>query len=481
MQRNRAVLARPSVTDKPLVSLDDPAMFAGEAMRTALAARDVTLVYRLLYEGGVAQREIARRTGQSQSEVSDILRGRKVRDVTVLERIVDGRGIPRAWMRLAGVAGSEDGAYGEEGTVADPPEEVIAEMFRRHLPGAGCDRRGGRCCGGRVGRVARPGAGAVAVSARLHPCRAGAGLDPSARRDRQHLRRRPGGAQRAAAWAEQLLGVPGAEPVRRALKVAVGERHIEAGWAGFDTGHYHRAVQHFMAALELATEARDAYLQATALHFAGMATVEHGHPDDGLKMIQFSLVKVWDIPRDEQRSVVVSNIGRAAVEAGARADAATALAHLGFLDAADVEVAKSRQMWLPTRADRYGDLDRSAALLALRGGTAGRRGTVCCSVGAPLGGDQPEQSHALQHRVGHHPCPGWGSRRSLVGPPCHHCRAQARLGTGSASGSYCWPTRWRPGPAPTPKTCPEWPTRSPQSKPDPQPEAESSTASQRPP
>jgi hypothetical protein len=42
------------------------------------------------------------------------------------------------------------------------------------------------------------------------------------------------------------------------------------------------------------------------------------------------------------------------------------MAHLGFLDAADVEIAKSRQLWLPTRADRFGDLDRPAALLALR-------------------------------------------------------------------------------------------------------------------
>jgi hypothetical protein len=172
----------------------------------------------------------------------------------------------------------------------------------------------------------------------------------------------------AAAWAERLLGVPGTEPVQRALMVAVAELHIEAGWAGFDAGHYQRAVHHFTTALKLATQAKDAYLQSTALQFAGLATVEHGHPDDGLKMIQFSVVKVWDIPQDEQRAVVVSTIGRAAVEASARSDAATALAHLGHLDAADIEMTKSRQLWSPTRADRYGDLDRTAALLALRRG-----------------------------------------------------------------------------------------------------------------
>jgi transcriptional regulator with XRE-family HTH domain len=94
------------------VVLDDPEAFASKVIRAALAARDVTLLYRLLCQAGVSQREIARRTGQSQSEVSEILHGRTVRDVTVLERIADGLGISRVWMRLAGVAETKDGAYG---------------------------------------------------------------------------------------------------------------------------------------------------------------------------------------------------------------------------------------------------------------------------------------------------------------------------------------------------------------------------------
>ncbi|MGH3871872.1 MAG: helix-turn-helix domain-containing protein [Pseudonocardiaceae bacterium] len=366
--RGAGLPPEPRVAGKPLVSLDDPAMFTGEFMRVALAARDVTCVYRLLYEGGVAQREIARRTGQSQSEVSDILRGRRVRDVTVLERIADGLGVPRAWMRLAGVAGGEDGSYGGQGTVADPPEEVIAEMLRRHLLALGAITAVGAAGVGEL--VELPGPAPVAL-----PCR----LDYVHVRQVRDLTQRLGEAgntdvagpevlSAAAAWAERLLGVPGVEPVRRALLTAVAELHIEAGWAGFDTGRYHRAMGHFSAALQLATEAGDAYLQATALRYAGMATVEHGHPDDGLKMIQFGLVKTWDIPRDEQRAVVVGVSGRAAQEACARVQAAIALAHLGHLDAADVEMAKSRQLWVPTRADRFGDLDRPAAVLALRRG-----------------------------------------------------------------------------------------------------------------
>jgi hypothetical protein len=65
-------------------------------------------------------------------------------------------------------------------------------------------------------------------------------------------------------------------------------------------------------------ETGDAYLQSTTLNYAGMATMEHGHPDDGLKMLQFGLVKAWDIPGDEQRAVVIGVSGRSARETCSR-------------------------------------------------------------------------------------------------------------------------------------------------------------------
>jgi predicted XRE-type DNA-binding protein len=59
----------------------DPAFLHGHDVRAALVARDISVVYRLLRQAGVTQREIASLTGQSQSEVSDIVKGRQVRDV----------------------------------------------------------------------------------------------------------------------------------------------------------------------------------------------------------------------------------------------------------------------------------------------------------------------------------------------------------------------------------------------------------------
>jgi transcriptional regulator with XRE-family HTH domain len=70
-------------------------------MRRALAHRDIATVFRILGKYGMPQRAIARRTGQSQSEVSNICNGRFVMSYDTLVRIADGLGIPRGWMGLA--------------------------------------------------------------------------------------------------------------------------------------------------------------------------------------------------------------------------------------------------------------------------------------------------------------------------------------------------------------------------------------------
>jgi hypothetical protein len=315
----------------------------------------------------VTQREIAERVGQSQSEVSEILQGRKVRNVEVLERIVDGLGVPRAFMRLSG---GGEGAYCGGEVVAEAPE-VVAEMYRRVLLAHGGVAVVGRPVEKLGELLALPNPAPVTLPSRIDwvqvaqvrnmTRRLGKASNPASYTD-------PVVLSAAAAWAEQLLSVSGAEPVMRALRVAVAELHVAAGWAGFDAWRYDWAMHHFGVALELANKTKDAYLQATALAGAGLALREFGYPNDGLKLLQCSVVKSWDVPRDEQRAVMVCETGRAAREACARADAATAMADLGALDAAEREIATARGLWSPTRADPFGDLDRPAALLALRRG-----------------------------------------------------------------------------------------------------------------
>ena len=102
-----------------------PEFLDDDEVGAALAARDIGALYRLLKRLGASQRQIARLTGQSQSEVSAIVGGREVLNVRVLERIADGLGIPRAWMGLS---------YGEKGPdLTSVAEEVSEEVKRRVL------------------------------------------------------------------------------------------------------------------------------------------------------------------------------------------------------------------------------------------------------------------------------------------------------------------------------------------------------------
>src|SRR3954469_7620070 len=59
-------------------------------MRCALAARDISMVYAILQRFGIPQRRIAAATNQVQSEVSEILKGRKIKHYDLLLRIADG-------------------------------------------------------------------------------------------------------------------------------------------------------------------------------------------------------------------------------------------------------------------------------------------------------------------------------------------------------------------------------------------------------
>jgi transcriptional regulator with XRE-family HTH domain len=87
-------------------------LMAREDMRLALARRDIAGVYRILGRNGVPQRRIAAATEQSQSEISEILKGRRVVAYDVLVRIAERLHVPRGFMGLAycshGLEGREE-------------------------------------------------------------------------------------------------------------------------------------------------------------------------------------------------------------------------------------------------------------------------------------------------------------------------------------------------------------------------------------
>ena len=351
----------------------DPALYDRPDVRRILAERDITGLFRVIKrDAGLTQRTIAELTGMNQSEVSEILDGRRVIAYDVLVRIAQGLGVPRERMGLSYDASD---AYGGGVTVANPLKGVDVEMLRRRLIelGAGI-------------ALGAPAAKLAPLLERLELPDPSPGPLPSRLSgvhvmQVQDLTRQLGEAGRiygsdpalnsaAAAWASKLLDIPGSESVRRALMVAVAELHIRVGWAGFDGGLYDRAMVHYARGLKLATEAGDAYCQALSLNCAGLATVEHGDPNEGLKLLQVGTVTAQDVPTD-RGAVVVGEGSRAALQACASADSATALGRLGYPEAprlVDTALAKARELWRPTSTDPGGDLDRPAAVLELERG-----------------------------------------------------------------------------------------------------------------
>jgi len=360
----------------------DPRLYDRPEVRPILAERDIGGLYRALNDAGVPQRRIAELTGQSQSEVSEILKGRRVLSYDLLVRITDRLGIPRERMGLSwwgpdGTHAGPNGAYGGQVTVAQPSEGVDEDMLRRQAIELGA----GLAVGAPAAKLAQllerlelPDPSPVPLPSRLGTVHVAKVRDLTRRLN--EAASTPSGSDpevstAAAAWAERLLDVSGTETVKLALMVAIAELHAVAGWAGFHAGLYDRAMVHYAHVLKLATQAGDAYCQALALNGAGLVTVEHGRPNDGLKLLQCGALKARDIPAEEQRAVVVGESGRAAMQAQALADEATALSRLDYPEAAraaDTALTKSRELWSPTPADSYGDLDRPAAVLELERG-----------------------------------------------------------------------------------------------------------------
>ncbi len=109
-QRLRAADASGTLAVGAAEGLPGPLLHIDEDLKRTLAERDITGIYHALQQAGVSQRAIARLTGQHQSEVNEILRGRRVAKYDTLVRIADGLGFHRGLMGLAYVDPEVEGA-----------------------------------------------------------------------------------------------------------------------------------------------------------------------------------------------------------------------------------------------------------------------------------------------------------------------------------------------------------------------------------
>ncbi|MDQ3763099.1 MAG: helix-turn-helix transcriptional regulator [Actinomycetota bacterium] len=330
----------------------DLAVFEREDMRQALACRDITTVYRILVNYGVAQRYLAELVGQTQSEVSEILHGRKVQSYAVLVRIAQGLGVSRGSMGLA---------YLDERDEYEGPEplfeEVTEDMKRRALLAAGAVALCGSPVLGEILELPERPPTPTPLPNRLGLSDLQA-LQGLTRALETEARYHGGGydvISPVAQRAERLLVVPAAEPTKAGIATAVADLHNVAGWAAFDSHQDDTARYHFARAMSLGN-AGDGFQFAKAAYLAGVSTAERGHLNDGLKLMQLGQIRINQGPEGPRTGEL---------KAWLAADTACVLAHMGHPDPARSALSSAREGWRAPDADDQADMDWVTALVEM--------------------------------------------------------------------------------------------------------------------
>ncbi|MGQ0776784.1 MAG: helix-turn-helix domain-containing protein [Pseudonocardiales bacterium] len=337
----------------------EPARYAQPDLRQLLAALDIGGLYRVLGQGGgLTQREIARRTGQSQSEVSDIVSGRRrVENIHLLRRIVDGLEIPPEFVGLSWW--SPDGSYwGPDGSgngavqVTGSPEGVEVEVLRRHAL--------------MLGGIAAFGAQIKGIGELADPYPAPGELPLPSRLDMSHvawveqttedvwaLRRAHGGqaelARAAVAHFTRWRGVDAPEDVQHALTAALAGAHRVAGLCCFDSGHNRHARDHFRQAIELAIETGDHHRAASVLLASGWLEAMASHPSNALKCYQLGHSALARAVGDDSYAAFLTS--------WLNANSAGAYAQLNDRRQALTYLSRSRDGWEPPDTFQRADFD----------------------------------------------------------------------------------------------------------------------------
>ncbi|MGH3909510.1 MAG: helix-turn-helix domain-containing protein, partial [Pseudonocardiaceae bacterium] len=345
-----------------------PPWYTRPEARKALTARDITTVYQILYRSGVSQREIAGRTGQSQSEVSDILRGgRQVRDVEVLERIADGLGVPRPFLRLLTHTPDETGAYPE--TKGGLDSEGDDEVKRRALIAATSLAALGEVVKGmgEVAELALPRSGDEPLPSRLAMAHVHA-VEAVTQQLRNVTRQYGGQAGLFGAAARHYTGwmaVPSTDVIKARLGCALAELHTEAGWACHDAGM--DGTGFLSRALRLADKAGDAYGIANAAWHAGIAMVRQGHPDGGLKVLQLGQFTLAGFQPGKATAATLRTDDPRVPTLTARLNRDCATAYAAMNDATQAQhwLAKAHDGWAPRNAFERAGMDLTTALIQI--------------------------------------------------------------------------------------------------------------------
>ncbi len=251
----------------------DPALFWRVDVRRLLAALDIGGLYRVLgAEAGISQRQIAALAGQSQSEVSEIVAGRRrVESHQVLVRIAEGFAIPRELMGLSWWG--PKGTYCGEVAVAEPPREEDAEVRRRTLIATTSMVAFGQVVEG-LGELALPAAEALPLRLGMVHVQVVVAVTERLRGIVRQFGGQAGLFGAATQHYTRWLAVPAAEGVKARLGAALAELYTEAGWAYHDSGVDGAGC--LTRTLGLADDAKDGFGVANAAWHAGVTMVRSG-------------------------------------------------------------------------------------------------------------------------------------------------------------------------------------------------------------
>jgi len=271
----------------------------------------------------------------------------------VLERICDGLGIERGWMRL-GPADAGHSAYAREDKAAW--KAVTDEMRRRALlTAAGAAVLSGHPLGELLSPSTPP---ETPLPSRLGMADVSE-VDSLTGHVDALARERGGQAGAVLAvvdHAMRLRAVPAAPPVTARLGSELARLCTLAGWCCADSGLADHARHYFGQAVELAGKVGDAYWVASALRFAGAIEREHGRPDDALKLFQLGQIKLMGGPDDDPRIEVVA--------AWLESESALALADMGH-EQAPTALARARDRWEPPDSFERSGMDELTARVYL--------------------------------------------------------------------------------------------------------------------
>ncbi|MGH3763621.1 MAG: helix-turn-helix domain-containing protein [Pseudonocardiaceae bacterium] len=257
-----------------MLNLDDP------DTRQALATHDIRRVFRLVLDAGLTHRELAVLVRMSQSEVSEILKGRRVMAYDVLERVCEALQVPREHMGLA-----------YDGEEPPPLGEVDEDMKRRMLLAVATTALLGSPVLGEVLELPRP-TEPTPLPSRL------TAVDVDAIRklttSLQGMARTYGGCAEmvgnVANRSRVLLDIPATDKIKAEMSVALAELHTMAGWCCVDGGFPDQARAYFATAMDLG----DSYQVAWAMRHAGIQMVDAGAHNDALKAFQLASMGTTD-------------------------------------------------------------------------------------------------------------------------------------------------------------------------------------------